>query len=242
MLNQNVNLQLITEWQQPDFSNGRSLGLLITAGLVLLLPVLRRADLRLEELLFLGLTFWFAVRHERMVFLFGILAAPVVCRLLADTWELYEFHRDRILPNAIAIALLLPVLALAFPGNAYLQQQVDKNHPANALAFIRKSGLTGNMLNDYVFGGYLIWAAPERKVFVDGRADVYDPAAVLAEYANWNAAKVDPEALLDKYDIRLCLLAHDNPMIRILSLRPGWKSAYSDDIVTVLVRPQRRKT
>jgi hypothetical protein len=29
-------------------------------------------------------------------------------------------------------------------------------------------------LNDYIFGGYLIWAAPEYRAFVDGRADVFE--------------------------------------------------------------------
>ena len=30
------------------------------------------------------------------------------------------------------------------------------------------------MLNEYVYGGYLIWAAPENPVFVDGRADIFE--------------------------------------------------------------------
>jgi hypothetical protein len=29
-------------------------------------------------------------------------------------------------------------------------------------------------LNGYIFGGYLIWAAAEDPVFVDGRADVFE--------------------------------------------------------------------
>lgn len=236
MLNQHANLQLITEWQQPDFSAGRSLSLLAVAGLILLVPLLRRVELRLEELLFLGVTFWFAVRHERMLFLFGILMAPVLCRLLADTWEHYDFNRDRILPNAIMLALLLPAVVLAFPGRDNLQKQVETGNPTKALGFIRKSGLSGNMLNEYIFGGYLIWAAPERKVFVDGRADVYDPTGVLAEYGNWHAAQTDPKVLLDKYDIEFCLLPRESPMVRIIRLLPEWKLVYSDKFATVIAR------
>jgi hypothetical protein len=236
MLNQHANLQLITEWQQPDFSTGRSLGLLAVAGLIILVPLLRRVDLRLEELLFLGLTFWFAVRHERMMFLFGILVAPGLCRLLADTWEHYDFNRDRVLPNAVMLALLLPAVVLAFPSGGNLQNQVETGNPTKALDFIRKSGLSGNMLNEYIFGGYLIWAAPERKEFVDGRADVYDPTGVLAEYGNWHAAQTDPKVLLDKYHINFCLLPSDSPMARIVQLLPGWKLVYSDKFAAVVAR------
>jgi hypothetical protein len=236
MLNQHANLQLITEWQQPDFSTGRSLGLLAVAGLIILVPLLRRVDLRLEELLFLSITFWFAVRHERMMFLFGILVAPVLCRLLADTWEHYDFNRDRVLPNAVMLALLLPAVVLAFPSGGNLQNQVETGNPTKALDFIRKSGLSGNMLNEYIFGGYLIWAAPERKVFVDGRADVYDPTGVLAEYGNWHAAQTDPKVLLDKYHINFCLLPSDSPMARIVQLLPGWKLVYSDKFAAVVAR------
>jgi hypothetical protein len=236
MLNQKANLLLITEWQQPDFEAGRSLGLLAVAALILVIPMLRQVDLRFEELLLVGITFWFAVRHERMEFLFGIIAAPVLCRLLADAWDRYEFHRDRILPNAMMMGLLAPALVLAFPGRTNLRDQVEKGNPVKALEFIRKSGLSGNMLNDYLYGGYLIWAAPERKVFVDGRADIYDPAGVLVEYGRWNTSQSDEAALLEKYRIRYCLLPRGSQLARILQRLPGWKLAYSDKFAAVLAR------
>ena len=50
----------------------RAWALLGIAGLVLLLPLLRRVELGLEELLLVALGFGLAVQHERMLFLFGI--------------------------------------------------------------------------------------------------------------------------------------------------------------------------
>jgi hypothetical protein len=53
--------------------------------------------------------------------------------------------------------------------------------PVKGLNFVRRSGLSGRMLSDYNYGGYLIWAAPERKVFADGRGDVTNGPGVLKE-------------------------------------------------------------
>ena len=49
------------------------------------------------------------------------------------------------------------------------------------MEFIQASHLSGPMLNDYNFGGYLIWAAPEHPVFIDGRTDVYEWSGVLGD-------------------------------------------------------------
>ena len=53
----------------------------------------------------MSVLFYFAVRHGRMEFLFGIVMAPIFCRLLADAWEHYQPENDRILPNAILMLL-----------------------------------------------------------------------------------------------------------------------------------------
>jgi hypothetical protein len=233
MLNQPLNVHTISEWQQPSFETIRGLALLAVAALILLVPLLRRCKLALHELILVALGFGFAVRHERMVFIFGILAAPILCRLLSSAWGRYDPARDRILPNAVAIALLVPVIALAFPDSRSLRQQIEKANPAKAVAYLRNSGLSGPILNEYAYGGYLVWAFPEQKVFIDGRADLYEPAGVLGEYEKWTLLQTDSKAFLAKYRINVCLLSPNDPMVRVLPLL-GWKTFYSDDLAVVL--------
>jgi hypothetical protein len=105
-----------------------------------------------------------------------------------------------------------------------------------AVDYIRRTGLSGPMLNDYVFGGYLIWALPEHKVFIDGRADVFDWVGVFAEYGRWATLADDPKLMLDKYHVRFCLLRRDAPIARVMPYLPGWHRAYSDEIGVVFVR------
>jgi hypothetical protein len=192
--------------------------------------------LHFHELLLLALVFWFAVRHERMLFVFGIMVMPILCRLLATAWDTYEPARDRILPNAILIALSSLIAALGFPSLRNLQQQVESGNPVKALEFIEHSKFPGRMLNEYIYGGYLIWAAPERKVFIDGRADVYEPAGVLAEYQDWSSLRADPRLLLDKYKIEFCLITRGNGISRVIPLLTGWKTVYSDESSMVFLR------
>ena len=174
-----------------------------------------------------------AVRHSRMLFVFGVLAAPVVCRLLSNAWDRYESSRDRIAPNAIMMLIAVGVIVLAFPNSSALELQVKKNNPVKAVEFIRRTGLSGRMLNDYGYGGYLIWALPEHKVFVDGRADVYEWTGVLDEFGAWAMLQNDPKVLLDKYRVDFCLISRTAPMSYVLPYLPGWKLIYSDELSVI---------
>ncbi len=236
MFTQPLNLGFITEWQQPDFSTSHGLVLLIVAALIVAIPLVRCVKIQVHELLLLALLFYFAACHGRMEFLFGIVAAPIVCRLLADTWGQYQPEDDRILPNAVLKLIEELTVVLAFPKSRNLVEQVNQNNPVKAVEFIQRSGLSGRMLNDYVYGGFLIWAAPEHRVFVDGRADVYEPAGVLADYMRFMSQDSDPKTILEKYRIDLCLVSQDQPIAQVLPLIPGWRKVYSDKQSVIFAR------
>jgi hypothetical protein len=236
MLNQKIGVAMSQEWQQVTASDFRTMFMLGIGGLVLLVPMLRRIKLTAQELTLVAMGLAFALLHQRMLFVFGVLAAPVLCRLLATAWDRYDPRRDSVLVSAFMLALVGSVIFVAFPSSRSLEQQVEKANPIRALRFLRASGISGRMLNEYVFGGYLIWAAPEHKVFVDGRSDVFEWTGVLADYKNWLYLEADQSRLFDKYHIDFCLLARDTPTTRVMSLLPGWKKVYSDELSAVFTR------
>ena len=92
------------------------------------------------------------------------------------------------------------------------------------------------MLNAYTYGGYLIWAAPEYPVFVDGRADVFEWSGVLKEFGDWATLQSDPNSLLQKYKVNFCFLERTSAMAHVMPLLNGWKLVYSDDESVVFVR------
>jgi hypothetical protein len=228
---------LVEEWQAPRIaSDPRGFGLLLVTAILLLLPVIRRAACRLDELLLLTLAFWPAVGHARMLFLFGVVAAPLLCRLLANDWDNYDAAKDRVVPNAILMLVAGIILFFAFPSGRELDQQVQQGNPSRAVDFIRRARLSGNMLNEYTEGGYLIWALPEHPVFVDGRSDVYEWTGVLPEFGAWAMLQTDPQVLLKKYDVGFCLLSREAPMARVFPYMPGWLKLYTDDRSIIFAR------
>jgi len=236
MFNQSTGLGSVDEWQPLRFDDVRAFGMLAVAAVIFLSTLVRRAVLYIDELVLLGLGLGMAARHNRMLFVFGMLATPILCRLLSDAWDRYEPARDRWSANAVMMLLACIVVVFYFPNAAELESQVKKNSPTQAVEYIRRMGLSGRMLNDYVYGGYLIWALPEHKVFVDGRADVYEWTGVLDEYGGWVTLRSDPKILLDKYRIAFCLVPNGSPISRFLRYLPGWRMAYSDELSMIFAR------
>jgi len=236
MLDPVMRFSPVSEWQPLQFSDGRSFAFLGILGAIFLLVIVLRIELLWRELLILALGAWLAASHLRMLFVFGILAAPILSRLISTSWNGYDAERDRPLANAGLMAVSLFVVFLAFPNQKNLETQIEEHSPVRAVEFIRVHHFSGPMLNDWDFGGYLIWAAPEHPVFIDGRGDVFESTGVLGEFGKWAQLQTDPNTLLDKYKINFCILSRDSPMIVVLRLSPGWKEAYSDNVSAIFVR------
>jgi hypothetical protein len=237
MLHQHIGLSQAQEWQPLQITEPRAILLLLLLLCIFLLVLVRRSELQLQELILLALGVWLGFRHQRMLFVFGILAAPILSRMLADLWENYDAKRDRPVLNAWFIGFSLLVAVLAFPSRRVLAMAVEQDNPVKAVSFLKTHHVSGRMLNEYVYGGYLIWAAPEYPVFVDGRSDVFEWTGVLGEFGRWATLQSDPHALLDKYRVDFCLLSHDAPMARVLPLL-GWNAIYSDSFSVIFIRPR----
>jgi hypothetical protein len=171
-----------------------------------------------------------------MLFPFGILAAPVLSRVFADSYDGYDAQRDHPWPNVVLVAASLLVACWAFPNRQNLAAQVEQKSPVKAVEFIQAHHLPGPMLNDWIDGNYLMWALPEYPDFIDGRGDIFEWSGVLAEYGKWATLQSPPSALLDKYQINFCILFRDSPMTFVLPLLPNWKAVYSDHNAVIFVR------
>jgi hypothetical protein len=215
----------------------RGLGLVAILAVVFLVLMLRRSEaLFLNELALLAAGALLALSHRRMTFVFGILAAPIISRLLASFWHRYDPEKDLPFANAALIASAALVAFFAFPSRPALAKQVDAGSPVKAVEYIKANHLPGNMLNAYGYGGYMVWALPEHPDFVDGRADLFEWAGVLTEFGKWAMLQSDPNALLDKYQVGFCVLDRNSPMTRVLPLLRNWKEVYADDASVIFVR------
>jgi len=229
-----MQLDAVAEWQKLSFDDSRAFGLLALAGGIVLIVLVRKIEMYLDEVVLLAIAFILAVLHQRLLFAWGIIAAPILCRQLAAL--AHQSQSVRILPNAILTLASFTVVFLAFPAKTGLVAQVTAGNPVQAVEFIGRTHLSGRILNEYTYGGYLTWALPEQKVFIDGRADVYAWTGVFQDYGAWATLSADPNDLLDKYQIDFCLLSRAAPLVRVLRYLPGWRELYSDSKSVIFVR------
>ncbi len=105
--------------------------------------------------------------------------------------------------------------------------------PVAAISAAEAQSIEGPVLNDYNFGGYLIFRGI--KPFIDGRYFYGD--AFIRRYINAVSAKREElPALLSQYAIRWTLLQPDSPAVTLLDHLPGWRRLYADQIAVVHVR------
>jgi hypothetical protein len=86
------------------------------------------------------------------------------------------------------------------------------------------------------FGGYLIYrSAGSRKVFFDGRSDLYG-AEFLKQYARLVQARPGWPEIWARYAFTHALLPNDAPLAAALQ-QAGWTTVYRDQTATLLASP-----
>ncbi len=179
----------------------------------------------------------------RPLFLF-LLAPSLACLLL----ELPCIRKIRNWCFVASAMLLLGRVAQMESRTSYYQFGIGIHSglfDEKAIRFIRDTGIQGNMFNSYGNGGYLIWRlGPDRKVFIDGREDVYLGPGVLHEYVHAFDSRRNWHNLVGKYGIDYAVLSYpESPPIKaedsldsLAFPRSEWALVYYDDWITIYIR------
>ena len=227
------HLSRISEWKPENFGRPSPLefGLIALLAFALSRPM---AVPRIRVALLAALLAM-ALAHARHGQLLGLIApmllAPSIARAIGasrpDDWRVVA--RTAIGASG-ALALAMGLIRLATP----LQRVDSAVAPISALAAVPESLREKPVLNDYSFGGYLIWA--HVRPFIDGRADMYgDP--MLGLYLKLSAG--DPrtvEETLARNHIAWTIFAPDTKIIATLDREPGWRRIYADSHAIVHMR------
>ncbi len=236
-LSQPVNVKSIEEWRPlgADMFLGKFfLGIVM---LFFLACLVERPKFRLSEVTLALFGVFAACVHTRFLLLFVIFFAPLWAQLFSRWVPRYRSEEDHPFLNACLIAAMIVGAVYLIPSHAALDQQVEKDYPQAAMQFLANHPFRGQMLNEYTWGGYLIWAhAPKNMIFIDGRADVYEYGGILSDYMS--IMRLEPNALqlLKKHDIEALLIRQDSPVGTALGAMPGWQRVYQDRLAAVYVR------
>jgi hypothetical protein len=235
----------ITEWAAIslfDLSNARfeAAVVLAAAGGLFLRPR------NFPELLLIALAAAAALRHERHVPLFAILAAPHLARTLEASGR--RLARAVRLPglsrgatallgaglSAIALVQVYAVVRLHWDlrFGIFVSPEV---FPVRAVRFLRENELSGNLAVSFGWGEYAIWHLyPRCRVSVDGRYTTAYPDEVLEQA--WRFMEGDPagDGILREASLALVERRHGAGWRLLRS--DAWLPIYEDDTALVFAR------
>jgi hypothetical protein len=229
-------LNYITEWRPQDFAHPGAFELLLLAGIFALSRGLTLPAIRMLVVLGLIHLALVQVRHADLVAVLVplYLAAPLARQLGRSDEE----NTTDLTPVSLAVlALVIAATALAQVRDV---KPAARNTPEAAVA---GAGLaeTGRVLNDYSFGGYLIFAGVP--TFIDGRSELFGPSFIVRYNRDVSLADLgDFLKLLDDYRFDATLLEPNTPAVALLDRLPDWQRVYSDGVAVVHKRlhPQKQ--
>jgi hypothetical protein len=244
---QNLNIAHVAEWVSVDFHEIRGrLVLVLILGLVCGV-LFRNRRWNLSELMMLAFALYSGLTYIRFLVLLGIVAAPVFAKML-DFFPLYRPADDTPKVNAVVIVALLSLMVYLYPSESSVRASLEETYPSGALGYLQAHPTDGNVLNYYLWGGYLEWHARTIKTFVDSRVDIFEYAGVFKDYLDLMGADLAqhrPDGILDKYKIRYVLFPpadSKNPLhtggelVYTLQQDPHWKTIYKDKVSVLLER------
>lgn len=247
LFNSSYALAHIGEWASPNFHGLQVLEIWLLGGLALFMyQGLRLPPMRL--LLLLGLLH-LGLKHVRYVELLGLLVPVFLAAPLAVQWQQRRqgkqqleavdlFFQKLAQPAGSGATLLILTFLLSFTvlvSKIKPTQMDESSAPTLAIKAVQEVGLRGPVLNEYGWGGHLIYAniAP----FIDGRADIYGDDFLKIYIEAIGLKESDGlEKLLAQYKIEWTLLPPGSPAIALLDHLSEWRRLYADKTAVVHVK------
>jgi hypothetical protein len=193
----------------------------------------------------------FALVYQRNVTLFAFTAVPLLAVELDGEWrDLPLLRRLRAGFEAgsrgastapwITLAAIAAIALASMHGRIGARRLIaddfsSERMPVGAVAAARSAGLSGHLFSDFTYGGYVLYAWPEQKVFIDGGVDFYG-GNLMRDYTIIRAMQPGWRELVQRWDLAVMLLRPAAPVAAELVHDGGWSYWYCDAQAVVLVR------
>ncbi len=231
---QKLNSEHIEEWASVNFHDARGKFVIVLLIILLVSSLRRSRRWTLPELAVTLFALYSGLTYVRFLFLLGIVIAPVLAKIL-DFVPPYRRELDTPVVNTFAILLMISGIAYFWPREVHLQRSVNNQYPIQAISYLQAHSPTGPIVNYYLWGGYLNWKDPNLKVFVDGRADIFEYNGVFKDYLSLLMME-DADPILDKYKARYVFLPIHEPFAHFMEHNSKWKTVYRDELSVLFER------
>ena len=164
----------------------------------------------------------------------------------------YMLHRLK-LKNILDRATILSFLVFLFffvnisyftvrsgAGFTWFGTGIDSFVPVKEVSFLKKYHPEGPIFNDYVIGGYLVWALyPDYKVFIDPRLAPYQKqvAPDYMAFTNIHVTGKDIQRFREKYPFKIAILHYRQLILIYDFLQAGgeWRLLYFGQNAAILM-------
>ncbi len=234
---------LIQEWQRPYFALNVCWPLLI-ASVLMLLSVLSRNRPKPYLCVLAVIAVALSAQAARNIPFVALLLVPIAGCAAADRWAGARRGADSRLrvstafagTFAIAVGAFVLIMSSHLHGALSGLDPSSASYPASATAYLKEHEPHAQVFNSYDWGGYLIYElAPDGRVFIDGRADVYGPA-LMNDYIDIVMTRSGWQTLLDQYGANAVLFPPNTLLSVALRQDPAWQEAYMDSDASVFLK------
>jgi hypothetical protein len=250
-LNQQYLFDHTAEFTSPNFHEGGA-KLFLWALLICIAALsLKRTRPTLPRLLVICAGTAFALTASRNISLFGLTVLPLLALHMDQAWRRLPDPRgirarfEATTGRSATVIWSLPAAALMLAlavghGRAGSAQLVDDRFdptvfPIAAVRQARGAHLEGRLFTEFEWGGYVDYAWPEQKIFIDGGTDFFGED-LLRQYATIKGLDPGWRDLVRKWNISLMVLRRRSSLAHEL-LRDGrWHLWYCDSLGVVLRR------
>jgi hypothetical protein len=234
---QKLNIANVEEWRSLDFHSPRGKIMLASLVALALWQLVRQRAWKLDEVAFLAIGIYSALTYSRFLFLFAILAAPIIAAKLARPAAApARLPAGRPLLNAAFMLVLAGLVFGQLRHRAPVPRPDAPVYPsAAAMEALGKVPRGAHVLNDYRWGGFIIWHQPTLPVFIDSRVDIFEYNGTFKDYLDIVHLNGSLQ-LLDRHEIRYVFFPASEPLVYLLQHTAGWKTDFANGKVVLLER------
>lgn len=230
--------ELVTEWAPPirDLDSPMTIVFFVLLAVFAGITAWRWRRLALTDWLLLLPFLLLALQSVRNILWLGIIVTPITARLLLSNQPRRRPVEIALMNRLIAGLLLLLLLAtlpwwketIGLPPalGSLLSEQTPIAATAQLQALPQRPQ---RLFHEMGFGSYLIWAAPEQRIFVDPRIELY-PYEQWRDYIMLGQGKqLDELTLRYGFDGWLINPETQADLLTALDRHPGWQRSFTTD-------------
>ena len=202
-----------------------------------------RVKIRLSDLFLLGGLMFLTIMSRRQASMLYFVGIMVLVKMICQVIDMYDKNAinqllkyyTSIIGRIIFYSAFVVILMLALKDSKDVEIVSNKSYPIEATKFIKENLDIKKikLFNEYNFGSYLLFN--DIPVFIDSRADVYDPQFnkweddIFRDFINLSGACSDYEKKFEHYGITHLIIYEDSALDKVLRLDSNYKELYKDD-------------